>query len=543
MAPKFKNRFNSAPAKDPSLKYRELISKIERYMEAGKAPVAVSLATELQLKYPSDAKANLLLSEALVANNDLQAAISYAERAVILAPFHPGTNYFLGRLYITFELYEKAAPLLFESLKKAPNSALLHWALADMYIEMNQGENAIRHYEQALNLPLDEPRKLGIKMLYANALSAVDKHAEAAQQLSEMQNSPGMKSQYLFHQSRDPKFDQLERLEKNIRDELLDEQLNDQASGLLHHALGSVLDRKKDHVGGFNEWEISRSFMKQPFPIDAYVGTVDNIISLYSKEVLEKLTPFGNQSEVPVFVFGMARSGTTLTEQIIAAHKQGAGVGELGRMVRLEEKFFNNYSENKDDQKVFRNAESGELRHNADEYLNLLDKLVTGTPTRIVDKAVSQYISAGFIHACFPKARFIHCNRHPADSFVSAFQNRLHHLYVSNQEHYARYFIGKEKLMAHWRTCFPDQIFDLTYEKLVQDPETIVRELIAFLGLEWDPNCMKFFEQKSTVKTLSLHQVRQPIYTSSIYRWKKYEKHLGPLFAALKEANFEYPEL
>jgi tetratricopeptide (TPR) repeat protein len=540
MAAKFGTRFNSAPKKDPILFYRELVLKIERYLETGNNVAAERYARKLQSKFTKDAKANLLLAQALVANNELRSAIPFAENAVAFAPIHPGTNYFLGRLYLAFDLYEKAAPLFNESLKKVPDSALLNWALADMYMAMNKGENAATYYQRALDLPLDAERKLEIKQLYAVCLSSIDRHEDASQQLAEFKDRPGMRASFLMEQSKDSKLDQL-LLEKQIRDEF-SRTLMDHEKETLHHALGNVLDRNKDHDGGFKHWEISRSFQKTPFQIDAFVGTVDNLISFYSKDMLRCLVPYGHPSEAPVFVFGMARSGTTLTEQIIAAHKDAAGVGELGRMNKLEYEFFSNYSENKDDQKVFRNAKNGELIESAKEYLNLLNILVSNSPKRIVDKAVGQYQNAGFIHACFPKARFIHCNRHPADSFVSAFQNRLHHLYVSNQEHYAKYFIGKEKLMAHWRTCFPDQIFDLTYEKLVQDPETIVKELIAFLGLEWDPNCMRFFEQKSTVKTLSLRQVRQPIYTSSIYKWKKYEKHLVPLLAALKDADFEYPE-
>jgi tetratricopeptide (TPR) repeat protein len=540
MAKKFDNRFSSISKKDPVLFYRELLLKTEQSLEIGDNVIAERHAREFQNKFPNDAKANLLLAQALVANNELRSAIPFAENAVALAPFHPGTNYFLGRLYLSFDIYEKAAPLFNESLKKAPQSALLHWALADMYMAMNQGENAVRHYEKAIEFPLDAQRKTEIRQLYTNCLSTIDRHQDAAQQMIELRDVTGMRPMILMAQSKNSK-QNFENLESEIRDELLETSLENEQE-TLHHALGNVLDRKSDHDSAFEQWGIARSFFKNPFPVDAFVGTVDNLISFYSKELIERIKIYGDQSEVPVFVFGMARSGTTLTEQIIAAHKHGAGVGEMGRMNKVENMFFDSYCENKDDQKVFRDVKNGELLRTAKEYLNLLDILTLDKPQRVVDKAVNQYQAAGFIHACFPKARFIHCNRHPADSFVSAFQNRLNHAYVSNQEHYAKFYLGKEKLMAHWRACFPDQIFDLTYEKLVQDPETIVRELIAFLGLDWDPNCMKFFEQKSTVKTLSLRQVRQPIYTSSIYRWKKYEKHLGPLFAALKEANFEYPE-
>jgi tetratricopeptide (TPR) repeat protein len=542
MASKFGGRVMSVPKKNPALLYRSQIDKVQTLLNSGDFGHAERHARELQNKHPNDVQANFLLAQILVAREMHDSAIPFAETAVMLAPFHPGTNYFLGRLYLHVELFEKAAPLLFESLKKAPNSALLHWALADMYMAFNQGETASKYYETALQLPLDDQRKLQIRNLYFHTLLAINRHAEAEKLSFEMKNTPEMSALFLLQRSQNAKLDQFDILTEQIKDELASPSLDASQRATLHHALGNVMDRSKDHHSAFEQWLISRSYNRDEFQIDAFVGTVDNLIVFYSRDMLQSLRVLGHQSEQPIFIFGMARSGTTLTEQIIGSHKDATGIGELGRMGKLEHKFFETYCENKDEQRLFRDAKSGVLIENSNEYLNLLSKISPQGAKRVADKSVAQYQAAGFIHACFPNARFIHCNRHPADSYVSAFQNRLNHDYVSNQEHYAKYYLGKEKLMAHWRTCFPDQIFDLTYEKLVQDPETIVRELITFLGLEWDPNCMKFFEQKSTVKTLSLHQVRQPIYTSSIYRWKKYEKHLGPLFAALKEANFEYPE-
>ena len=96
--------------------------------------------------------------------------------------------------------------------------------------------------------------------------------------------------------------------------------------------------------------------------------------------------------------------------------------------------------------------------------------------------------------------------------------------------------------MNHWKSCFPSNIFTLHYEKLVADPEPLVRELLDFLGLSWDPDCLKFFEQKTTVRTFSTRQVRNPIYASSVGRWKNYEKHLGTLFQVLSDAKFGYPQ-
>lgn len=542
MSNKF-NPYSKLPTQKSSVvRHREMVSKVEIALAASNLLIAERGARQLQTQFPEDSTANFFLAQVLVAKNEIKQAMPFAEIAVKHAPFHPGTNYFLGRIYLSLELYEKAAPLFQESIRLAPNSSLLYWALADMYQAMNQGETAAKNYKIALSLPLDSDRKSEIKMLYAICLASIDRHNESAQLLRELQHLPTVRGFYFLEET-NRKRDDTSELEKELRLELANSSPQDSNTPLLYHALGNILDKQKSPDEAWENWEISRSLdKKRDFQIDAYVGTADNLISFYSRDRLISIQDHGNKSELPIFVFGMARSGTTLTEQIIAAHKDGSGVGELARFASLEHHFFDRYVDSNNDALMVRNVKNGELERSANEILNLLNKLVAGHPKRIVDKAVNQYQAAGFIHACFPQARFIHCNRHPADTFVSAFQNRLDHAYVSNQIHYAKFFLAKEKLMQHWRTCFPEQIFDLHYEKLVQDPEAIVRQMIEFLGLEWDSNCMKFFEQKSTVKTLSLTQVRQPIYTSSVYKWKKYEKHLSPLLSTLKEANFEYPK-
>ncbi|MEO6608763.1 MAG: sulfotransferase, partial [Aestuariivirga sp.] len=132
----------------------------------------------------------------------------------------------------------------------------------------------------------------------------------------------------------------------------------------------------------------------------------------------------------------------------------------------------------------------------------------------------------------------------PADTFISTYQNNFtkDFGFAFEQRAFAHYFLQKEKLMAYWRTVMGTQILDVKYEELVANPESVVRGMLAFLDLEWDPACLKFFERQSSVRTFSKDQVRREINTQSIARWKNYEKHLSPLFESLSAAGFEYGE-
>jgi hypothetical protein len=175
------------------------------------------------------------------------------------------------------------------------------------------------------------------------------------------------------------------------------------------------------------------------------------------------------------------------------------------------------------------------------QYLNLINVLAPAAP-HTVDKMPHNFLHLGFIRLCFPNARIIHCTRNPLDNFVSAFQNRLNirHSYSYDQVDYGQYYLEYTRLMYHWKTVFPDSIYESRYEELTQSPEAAVRKILDFLGLPWEEACLSFNERQSTVKTLSRMEVRNPINTGSISRWRNYEKHLSPIMAVFKQAGVQF---
>jgi len=187
-------------------------------------------------------------------------------------------------------------------------------------------------------------------------------------------------------------------------------------------------------------------------------------------------------------------------------------------------------------------AEMGSMRWKAvsQQYLNLLDALAPNT-RHTVDKMPHNFRDIGFIHLCFPNAKIIHCRRNPLDNFISAFQNLMNanHSYAYDQTDYGEYYLEYRRLMNHWKSIFPESIYESDYEALTQNPEMEVRKILDFLGLPWEDACLKFNERKSTVKTFSLMQVRNPINKGSIARWRNYEKQLSPVIAILKRAGMQ----
>ncbi|MGH8337916.1 MAG: sulfotransferase family protein, partial [Gammaproteobacteria bacterium] len=237
----------------------------------------------------------------------------------------------------------------------------------------------------------------------------------------------------------------------------------------------------------------------------------------------------------PVFIVGMSRSGTTLVEQILASHPKVYGAGEIQALRRCARAEFGTGED--DDTLPMRLAalESGRFARIGARYSACLDALSPDS-ARVTDKLPGNMALVGLIHLAFPRATIIHCVRDPRDTCVSCFSK----LFTTG--HYFSYELGElgrfyrlyEELMHHWREVLPPgRMLEVRYEDVVTDIEGQARKLLAFCGLPWDDTCLRFYEALRPVRTASLTQVRQPIYASSVGRWKRYEKYLDPLKQAL----------
>jgi hypothetical protein len=249
----------------------------------------------------------------------------------------------------------------------------------------------------------------------------------------------------------------------------------------------------------------------------------------------ERRGVFGSPSDVPVFIVGMQRSGTTLTEQIAASHPQVYGAGELEHIRRIAGMIKIGRPES-----TVRQLTSADSLALAGDYLRKVRE-IGGDALRIVDKMPHNFQYLGLIAILFPKARIIHCTRDPMDNCVSCFTQSFtgHHGYNTDLRQLGLYYREYRRLMDHWRRVLPIPMLEIDYEEMVADQETQSRRLIDFLGLDWDPACLNFHETDRSVQTASRWQVRQPIYKTSVKRWKDYEKHLGPLKKALGELAAE----
>lgn len=302
--------------------------------------------------------------------------------------------------------------------------------------------------------------------------------------------------------------------------------------------LGKLLDDRGDYPGAFRYYAQGNRLAAKAYDPARREAYTNDLMETFGSAFFAAGRSPGSDAEAPVFVVGMPRSGTTLTEQVLASHRRVYGAGERNFFARLGPGGGLAHALGADTSypACVSDLSGRWLRRIARDYLKEIES-PAGEAVRVVDKLPANFEHLGLIARTFPRARVIHCRRHPLDTLLSCYFQHFR----SGQEfsyelsalgHYYRQY---HRLMEHWRAVLPLSILELDYEALVRDLEGESKRLIAFIGLEWDESCLEYYRHARAVYTASLWQVRQPIYATSIGRWKNYAEPLAPLIEALDD--------
>ncbi len=293
----------------------------------------------------------------------------------------------------------------------------------------------------------------------------------------------------------------------------------------LRFAIGKYFDDVKDYPRAFESYKRANELRKAAAPEylpDVRTSLVDGLIRAYTREAIAAAVG-GSDSVKPILVVGMARSGTSLTEQIIASHPAVRGAGELP---------FWTEAARKHEAAIERGVlDAGNAQAIGGGYLRVLAERAPEAE-RVIDKAPFNSDFLGVIHTVFPKARVIYMQRDPIDTCLSCYFQKFATSinFTMDLADLAHYYREHQRLMAHWRAVLPaGTILDVPYEELVTDPNLWIRKILEFLGLEWNDRCLDFNKTQRLVATASYWQVRQRVYKTSIARWRHYEKFIGPL--------------
>jgi len=294
-----------------------------------------------------------------------------------------------------------------------------------------------------------------------------------------------------------------------------------------HYGIGGA---KKRRIETYNEKSNARLFQ-----------IMEKVVS---KPFFESNTEKGCDSDIPVFILGMPRSGTSLLEQILSSHPDVFGAGELKIMTGVIENIAVGPTRLRlnDVEAAFPYDDNASYEARGQRYVDQLKKLAPKDYKRIVDKMPGNFNFVGLIHKILPNSKIIHSERHPVETCLSCY--RIHfaegHQWTYNLRELGRYYKRYWRLMQHWRETLPGVMFEMRYEDTVANVEGQARAVIDFLGLEWTDDCLKFYETERPVKTASASQVRKPIYNTSVNRWRKYEAYLKPLLEELGDIPEQY---
>jgi hypothetical protein len=300
----------------------------------------------------------------------------------------------------------------------------------------------------------------------------------------------------------------------------------------LGFALGAALDSCGAYDAAFDAYaeanRLSRALggPRAVYDPAAHESFVDRIIATFTADRVAALRTTSEAS--PVFVCGMFRSGSTLTEQILAAHPRVTPGGELELLPRMVATELSPFPER------MPRVKAADMERLAAAYAGTVSRLFPEAEL-VTDKRPDNFLYVGLIKILFPKARIVHTRRQPLDNCLSVYFLHLnpemsYALDLVDAGHYLR---QERRLMAHWASLFGPDILDFSYDALVRDPEPSAARLLEFCGLEWSDACLRFHQLDNAVRTASVWQVRQPLHQRSSERWRNYERRLGPLREAL----------
>jgi len=309
----------------------------------------------------------------------------------------------------------------------------------------------------------------------------------------------------------------------------------------LHFGIAQVLDGQGAYEKAAEHLHQGHSLCRKlwtkqgkSYDPQAHTSMVEGLMAAINAEFFANVRGFGLAGDVAVFIVGLPRSGTTLTEQILSSHSQVHGAGELN-FARDDMQWLPSL--------LGRNCTPIEcIPHLGQEaafrlgqwHLDRLRQLAPDA-LRIVDKMPDNYLFLGLLACLFPRASFIHCRRDLRDVAVSCWMTNFRNIrWAADPDHIAARFHDYRRLMAHWRAVLPVPLLEVEYEETVLDLEKVARKLVDWCGLEWEPACLAFHQSSRPIRTASVQQVRKPVYKHSVARWKNYEKSLSTLFEQLE---------
>ena len=484
---------------------------------------------------PDFAEAFVNLGDTLAALKRSQEALARFDRALLLAPHSIGAMIGRGRALLALDRPREAAAAFERVLDVEPEAVGAMVGLGRALMDLQRIEDSVAWYEKALRIA---PDAAAAHSGLGAALEALGRLEEARRSFeSAVQYAPRNPATYLglaFSKrfgAGDPHLGAMQALAEDMSSHHKDGQI------ALHFALGKAYADLGEYERSFDHLLAGNALKRGEFQFDEKLefARFERVKAAFTPELMQAKRGLGETSDVPVFILGMPRSGTTLTEQMLASHPNVFGAGELGDIARALMAFDWRANGPAPYPEVVRHMGANELRQFGKGYVETIRARAPGA-MRITDKMPSNFLFLGMIHLALPNARIIHTRRDPVDNCLSCFSLMFGSGFEWTYDlgELGRHYRAYDAMMQHWRKVLPEgAMLEVQYEETIEDFEAQARRIVAYCGLDWDDRCLAFYENKRPVRTASVRQVRQPIYRSSVGRWRPYAHRLGPLLDEL----------
>jgi tetratricopeptide (TPR) repeat protein len=503
--------------------------------DMGRAAEAEATYRQALALKPEDPSVLNNLALALKETERFDEASALLTRSLSLDPGNVKTLTYLALVRLDQKLFPEAEAAAQRALALAPDDPEALNAMGLVRFEQQKSDEALVLHRRAVELKPD------LADAYNNIGNILKENGELAAARAAFERAVELdprEAGYYFNLADSKKFTEddahLAAMEHRVRN--LDG-LSASARSRLNFALSKAYDDLGRYDEAFACMREGNALKRGRIDYDetGTLGLFDRIRSTFDRGLLETKVDAGYASSLPVFVVGMPRSGTTLVEQILASHPAVHGAGELADFNVLVDRMAGSRGN------AFCYPEDSPAL-TTDQLCALglacVEALRRRAPSaqRVTDKMPANFVFLGLIHLALPGARIIHVLRDPRDTCLSCYSK----LFTAEQNftydlgELGRYYRKYAELMDHWRHMLPaGRVLEIRYEDVIADLEGSARRLLDHCGLEWDPTCIAFHEARRPVRTASASQVRRPIYRSSQGRWRTYQDHLGPLFAAL----------
>lgn len=517
-----------------STEHPELVEAVKLLRE-GKLGKAERIVRELLKEYPVDVSAIRVLADIGIKVGQLKDAQHLLERCLELAPDFHAARHSYALVLLRLQKPEAALDQAEKLLAREPNNPNFLTLKASILVRIGDHVEAIRLYETVLK---NYPNQARAQMSYGHTLKTVgrlDDSIEAYRKCIRLSPEVG-EAYWSLANLKTFRFsdEDIDNMRQQVTAEGGD--ADDQAH--LAFALGKALEDRGEYDESFHFYRRGNAIRRVEHRHNPRVNVLDSVrqVRTFVPGFFEQRKGWGCPSSEPIFIVGLPRAGSTLLEQILASHSQVEGTTELQDIIAISRQLGGRSRENPSGKypEVLGQMTADQFRELGESYLETTRIQRSGNPF-FIDKMPNNFRHIGLIHLMLPNSRIIDARRHPMGGCFSGFKQLFAHgqTFTYGLEDIGKYYRDYVRLMDHWDAVLPGRVHRVQYEDMVSDTETQIRALLDYCGLEFEEQCLRFYETERAVRTPSSEQVRKPIYREALEQWRHYEAHLGPLKEAL----------